>query len=415
MFRIVLIALSALGGLFQSGCASVSVAHAPAEFDLGRARIDAAGAAPPGVSSGPHGKVAGAAAGGAAGAVGVGIGAGVIAAVPCIFLGPFAAPCFAAVAPAAATGALIGGVTGATVGAVATKGADSPEEAAAKREVLDLGLAGLAVRELLVERLQRRAREVAKIELPVVDPSAQGHRAAWRIAVETIHIEPSQTGSDDRYALIASASVAVRNAESGEVVFERRYQAVSPERRTSAEWGNDSAAAARATLDNLTYALAHQIFSNLSRDDLTTAGLLWTRAHHVNKSEFLGRRTSAIIAKVDDTERRDGPPIQLRPGRYSVEVAYRRESYLCGYLGCVDFEQKRAVFELRVEAGRSYMPFAIRHCDRDWMGIVDTGKSAKDDLASWQAIGGWQFGDLTRETSTHVVAAGELPPVMCKS
>ena len=48
------------------------------------------------------------------------------------------------------------------------------------------------------------------------------------------------------------------------------------------------------------------------------------------------------------------------------------------------------------------------------MGIVDTGKSAKDDFASWEAIGDWQFGDLTRDASTHVVAAGELPPQTCE-
>ena len=94
---------------FQLGCASVAVPHAPVEFDLGRAHIDAAGGAPPVESTGSRGKVAGAAAVGAAGAVGVGLGAGVISDLPCFFLGPYAAPCVAAVGPAAATGAVVGG------------------------------------------------------------------------------------------------------------------------------------------------------------------------------------------------------------------------------------------------------------------------------------------------------------------
>ncbi|MGK2906479.1 MAG: hypothetical protein ACSLFH_09070, partial [Desulfuromonadales bacterium] len=328
---------------------------------------------------------------------------------PCVFLGPFAPACFAAVGTAAATGAAIGGVTGVVYGAVT---ADSPEQAAAKRELLDTALARLKVRELLIDRLQRITRESAMIELSVADPVAQDTTATWRIAIEIIDIAPAQNGSDDPYALLASASLAVIEASSGVTVFQKRYQALSPEKQTTTEWGNDNAAAIRIALDGLMYALADQMFSNLSREELTRGGVLWGYSH--DRKEFFSRMTKAIITNVDGIEHQDWQPIQLPSGRHLVEVQYLRQSYLCGYLGCIDFEQERRSFELRVEAGHSYMPFAMRHCDKAWMGIVDTGKSAKDDHASEEAIGFWQFGDLTRDASTHVVVAGELPPLTCE-
>ena len=275
MFRMVLIALCGLGIFLQSGCANVP--HVPAEFDLGRARIDAAASAPLRVSPGPHGKVAGAVGGSVAGAAGVGLGVGIISALPCIFLGPYAAPCFAALGPAAAAGAVVGGVTGAAVGA---RTADSPEDSAAKRELLDTALARLTVRELLIDRLQRRTRESAKIELPVAESNASDATAVWRIAIETIDIAPALTGSDAPYSLLASASLTVREANSGVTVFQKRYQALSPEKRTTTEWVNENAAAARTAVDSLMYALADQMFSNLSREDVAGAVGLSARTHY---------------------------------------------------------------------------------------------------------------------------------------
>jgi hypothetical protein len=408
-----LILLCALEISLQTGCAS-GPRVPPAEFDLGRARIDAAAVEPSRVSPGPHGKVAGAVGGGSVGAVGVGLSAGIIAALPCVFLGPFAPACFALVGPAAATGAAIGGATGVAYGAVTADRADSPEQAAAKRELLDTALASLRVRELLIDRLKRITRESTMIELPVVDPDAQDTTATWRIAIEIIDIAPAHNGSDDPYALLASASLAVIEESTGVTVFQKRYQALSPEKKTTTEWGKDNAAAVRIELDGLMYALADQIFSNLSREELTRGGVLWGYSHY--RKEFFSRMTKAIITNVDGIEHQDWQPIQLPSGRHLVEVKYLRQSLLCGYLGCIDFEQERRSFELRVEAGHSYMPFAMLHCDKTWMGIVDTGKSAKDDFTSWEAMGiwNWEFSDLTKDASTYVTVAGELPPVTCE-
>lgn len=411
MSRVVLILLCSLGISLQSGCTTGS-RDLPAEFDLYRARIDVAADTSPRVSPNPHGKVAGAIGGGTVGAVGVGLGAGIIAALPCVFLGPFAAACFSAVVPAATTGAAIGGVTGVAYGAATADSTDNPEQLAAKREMLDTALTGLIIQELLIDSLQRKTRESGQIELPVVDPDTHDATATWRIAIATIDIAPERTDSDGPYALLASADLAVKKASSGVTVFQKRYHTLSPEKLTTTEWGKDNAAAVRIALEGLMYALADQMFNKLSHEELTRGGVLWADSHY--KKEFFSRMTKAIITNVDGTEKRDRQPIQLPSGQHLVEVQYLRESYLCGYGGCIDFEQERKSFELRVEAGHSYMPFALQDCDKAWMGILDTGKSAKDDYASKKAIGFWRLGDLTRDASMHIVVAGELPPVTCE-
>ncbi len=400
----------ALGIALQTGCTRAPRVL-PEEFDLGQARIDAVADAPPQASPGARGKVAGALGGSAAGAAVGAVGVGMVAALPCFFLGPYAPACFAAVLPAAATGAVAGGAVGAVHGASTADSADTPEQSAAKREMIDVALARLTVQELLIDRFQRRANESTAITLPVVDPNAQDVPARWRIAIDTINIAPDLADSEGAYALWASASLAVKEANSGATAFQKNYQALSPEMRTTAEWGQDNAFAARTALDNLINTLAEQMYSNLSREDLTQGGILWPRSHY--RKKFFSRTTTAITTRVDGIERRDEQPVQLLAGLHEVEVALRRLSYLCGYAGCLDFEQERRSFELRVEAGRSYKPFALWDCDKAWIGIVDTGRGARDDLATWQSIYESDFNDLARDAATYEVVAGETPPEIC--
>ncbi len=405
MLRMAIISLCALGIALQAGCAGAP--QVPTQFDLSRARIDA-----PAGASGPPGKMEGAVRGGVAGAAAVGLGTGVTAALPCILLGPFAPPCIAAALAVAAAGAAVGGVAGAAAGAGSADGPvipDSPEQAAAKQEMFDAALAGLAVRKLLIDRLQRKTRESTGIELRVADPNAQDATATWRIAIEYVDIGPAQTDPDGRYALLAATKLTGRLTDSNRTAFHRLYQALSPEKRTTAEWGKENAAAVRSALDGLMLALADQMVSNLSGEDLTRDGVLWAHTHY--HKEYFSRGTAATITKVDGIEKRDWQPIHLLPGQHLVEVQYLRGGFLCPVFGC---EQERRIYELRVEARRSYLPFARRHCDKDWIGIVDTGRSAKVDLATGQAVGIIFFGDLTRDASTHVAVAGELPPLNCE-
>ena len=411
ILRFSLFMIVALGIALQTGCAS-GPRVLPDEFDLGRASIDAIADAPPHLSPEAHDKAADVVVVSAAGAAGTGVYVGMVAALPCFFLGPYAPACFAAVVPAAATGAAVGGVAGAIHGASAADGTDTPEQSAAKREMLDVAVARLTVQELLIDRLQSRTRESARIELPVIEAKAQNNTARWRIVIDKINVAPDLADSEGAYALLASASLAVKEANSGAIAFQKSYQALSPEKRTTAEWGQDNALAARTVLDNLINALADQMYSNLSREDLTGGGILWARTHY--RIKFFSRVTTAVTTKVDGIERRGEQPIQLLTGLHEVEVALRRLSYLCGYAGCLDFEQERRPFELRVEAGRSYKPFALWDCDKAWIGIVDTGRGARDDLATWQAINEWDFNDLARDAATYEVVAGEMPPETCE-
>jgi hypothetical protein len=141
------------------------------------------------------------------------------------------------------------------------------------------------------------------------------------------------------------------------------------------------------------------------------AGVLWKEAHY--KKEFFERRTIARVLRIDAAEIGTFLPENLVPGRHSIEIRYDRESLLCGYLGCVEFEQARRSFELVVESEHSYMPFALRRCDKDWIGIFDTGRPARDDIATWTAIGNWAFQNLSRIGDGRTVVAGDSPPEHC--
>ena len=142
------------------------------------------------------------------------------------------------------------------------------------------------------------------------------------------------------------------------------------------------------------------------------AGVLWATTYY-KKGWSFERATYATVTSVDGVENQKWSfPINLTPGRHSIEVRYDRENWFCGYLGCGRTEKARKSFDLLVEAQHSYIPFARRFCDQDWMGILDTGRPARDDLATWRD---WKRGldDLTRDAASHVVVAGEGHPATC--
>ena len=143
------------------------------------------------------------------------------------------------------------------------------------------------------------------------------------------------------------------------------------------------------------------------------AGVLWTKTRYFKGGWSIERTTHATVLRIDGIENQNWGPRNLTPGRHAIEVRYDRDSYLCGYFGCVNFEQSRRSFELVVEPGHSYMPFALRRCDKDWIGIFDTGKSAGDDIATWRSSGDWAFGNLARPGPSRAVVAGDDPPEHC--
>jgi hypothetical protein len=395
--------------LLIAGCAAAPP-HAPSEFELARARIETRAELPQ-VKPSPDGKAEEAVQGAAVGAMVTGLSVGLAAAVPCLILGPLAGPCFAMVPAAAATGTTVGAASGALIGASAS---DSAEVAQAKRALLEFAVATRPLRERLVTHLQRQARESAKVELPVA-PAGAPDPPPWRIGIGALTID-ADAGKDGPYRLRAKTGLTVTRTNEERPAFSKRYEAVTPTAYTTSEWQADDAAAALAALDDLMATLAAAMLADLQSADPGSAGVLWTRTHYKESSfSLLERRMYATVTKVDGIENLQRNPINLTPGRHSIEVGYARESYLCGYLGCIEFEQARRSFELVAEQGHSYLPFARRLCDMDWIGLLDTGKSAREDIATWTSVGNWSFGDLKGLAPGHVVVAGDSPPATCSS
>ena len=147
-----------------------------------------------------------------------------------------------------------------------------------------------------------------------------------------------------------------------------------------------------------------------------SAGVLWHSTSYPKPAMSWERSTVAVVIKVDGVENGDPGPMNLSPGRHSIEVRYYRESYFCPpILGCIPFIQASKSFEWVVEAGHSYMPFARRICERDWMGILDTGTPARDDVAYWTSSNFFSqpISDLTRVWAGRLVVAGDDPPATC--
>jgi len=68
--------------------------------------------------------------------------------------------------------------------------------------------------------------------------------------------------------------------------------------------------------------------------------------------------------------------------------------------------------ELNAEEGHSYIPFAFRYCERDWIWIEDTGNFPSDAPLAARETGGrinrWYPAEGTSEA-----VAGERPRSEC--
>jgi hypothetical protein len=129
----------------------------------------------------------------------------------------------------------------------------------------------------------------------------------------------------------------------------------------------------------------------------------------------------------------------LLVGRHRVTIKHEKESYISylrGSGGCIPFEgfvapfeivsmggisseQGLKSFELVVEADHSYIPVTRRHCSKNWIWIVDSGRSAKDDLVLWKKRDGisdyyFQSQINLKNFNKLKVVAGQPPPAQCE-
>lgn len=148
-------------------------------------------------------------------------------------------------------------------------------------------------------------------------------------------------------------------------------------------------------------------------------GVLWPFVAY--KKDFFERLNTTHVLSVDGIRiTADGfaitPLIELSEGAHEVTIQHKRESYLCGYLGCIDFEQAVVSVALNVEAGHSYLPLARNLCGNNWVWVIDKGKTAEDDLQKWRKGGIPQDYNMSlKDLTGFKVVSGKAPPDKCDS
>lgn len=148
-------------------------------------------------------------------------------------------------------------------------------------------------------------------------------------------------------------------------------------------------------------------------------GVLWTISTY--KKKLFERWNHATVTEVDGKKTvrfTSIAPVELAPGKHRVQVRYDRDSYLCGYLGCISFKQATRQLELHVEPDHGYLPLAGKYCGQDWIWIVVTGRSARQDLEIWREQGILPYTPFDprsplKDLSGLKVVAGEAPPEQC--
>lgn len=148
-------------------------------------------------------------------------------------------------------------------------------------------------------------------------------------------------------------------------------------------------------------------------------GVLWPFGEY--KKDFFERLNSAHVLSVDGKRITSAsfaitPLIELSEGAHEVTIQSKRESYLCGYLGCVKFAQTVVSVLLNVEAGHGYLPLARKFCGKDWVWVIDKGKSAEDDLRKWRKNDmPPDYNMSLKDLTAFKTVAGEAPPDKCNS
>lgn len=153
--------------------------------------------------------------------------------------------------------------------------------------------------------------------------------------------------------------------------------------------------------------------------DGASYGVLWSRSMYA--STFFERLNGSTVISVDGVamasdKTLSGPPIELLPGRHIVEVRYERAFPIPNYFGTPLFiKQSERSIEAVLEAGHSYVPLTRKYCDKDWYWIVDTGKTAEEDVKTWRNSGMYWLSYTVRSVANKEsrVVGGEMPPLNC--
>ena len=235
-----------------AGCASTQ--RMPSELDLSRATL-VAGTAEASLSiDGESGKGAGAGKGAAQGS-GVGLLVGSFA---CAGAGPLAPFCLVATVPATMA---IGAVSGAVVGAVL---AESAEDVAARRSLLQAQLAAPANKARLASHFQQMSRSKLAIDWPLAPEGANAAPPDWTLQIALTELATVGAGPHSPFALHASASLEVTRTGAAQPAFVKHYHAITADQLTTSVWRADDAKRVRAALDDMSAQLASKMVHDLS-------------------------------------------------------------------------------------------------------------------------------------------------------
>lgn len=142
--------------------------------------------------------------------------------------------------------------------------------------------------------------------------------------------------------------------------------------------------------------------------------VIWPRV--IYKDRFFERLNHASVLAVDGQVPSLILPLELSEGKHEIKVLYERDSFLCGYLGCIPFEQTVVSLPLHVESGHTYFPVARKYCQKDWVWVVDKGATAESDLNNWRQNRASLVLNLRAEDLFGLrVVAGAAPPERCDS
>jgi hypothetical protein len=148
-------------------------------------------------------------------------------------------------------------------------------------------------------------------------------------------------------------------------------------------------------------------------------GVLWPFSEY--KTRYFERLNHAYVLSVDGKRIPAGvftlrPLIELSEGTHEVTIQDTRDSSICSYAGCWDFEQTVASVVLHVEAGHSYFPLARKFCGKDWVWVIDKGENAENDLRKWRKPGlPRDYKMILKDLTGFKIVAGEAPPNKCNS
>ena len=257
-----------LAGVLTAGCASVR----PPELDLRDAAI-VVRADDPKPSMGRDGGLLFENDGVDYGAR-LGLGGGLGLAALCGLAGPAALPCVAVVVPASMT---VGAAGGAALNAVR----EDPAEAS--RNAVGSELAKMSPTEILAERMQRKAREIFQVEVPLLAETAavDSMEQQWLIGLALTNVSLRKQGVVEYLVkpvlhLQVAGRITLRRAADPQLVYQKVLVATDPGKAlTMAEWDAGGGAMLRARLDQQLDVLAELMLVDIQR---TAAAIARRRA-----------------------------------------------------------------------------------------------------------------------------------------